>query len=132
MSKIIQVHRRERLLSLDAIYGLSGWLNELSLPRRKVIECMTDVLYCWVEDGGVILSGEGEVIEIYPGIVDDAHGEDGSGIWISEQRRRLANPPKRRLRQSMWLRMALYDACARISTGRSIINDSATTSNEGE
>ena len=122
MNKVIRVHRRDRLLSLDAIYGLSDWLNELNKPRREVIQYGTDHLYGWIESDGVIFSGEGDEIEIYPGIFDDAHGEDGSAIWISEQRRRrLHNPPKRKLRSSLLLRMQLYDAVARITTGKSIL-----------
>ena len=121
MEKIITVHTRERLLSLDAIEGLADCLNALNLPRRQVVEKITDALYGWIEAGGVIMSGEGEIIPVYPGIVDDAHGEDGSAVWISEQRRRSANPPQRRPRQTMLLRMQLYDAAFRIMTGKSII-----------
>lgn len=134
MEKVVRVHTRERLLSLDAIEGLAERLNELNMPRRQVIEWMTDTLYRFVDSGGVILDGDyGEEIEIYPGVVDDAHGMDGSAIWISEQRRRVANPPKRRFRKSMWWRMALYDAVFRISTGRSIIaEDTAINNQEGE
>lgn len=120
-ASIVRVHTREQLLSLDAIDGLAERLNELDLPRRRVVEWMTDTLYGWIEAGGVVLSGEGKVIDIYPGIVDDAHGEDGSAIWISEQRRRTENSPRRRPRQSMWLRMALYDAAFQIAFGTSII-----------
>lgn len=119
----IHTESRERLLCLDAIDGLADRLNELNRPRRQVFEWMTCVLYAWIAAGGIILSGEGEEIEIYPGIVDDAHGEDGSGVWISEQRRRVNNPRRRRPRQSMLLRMQLYDAAFRIATGRSIIPD---------
>lgn len=123
MGKFIQVHPRERLLSLDAIHGLADCLNALNLPRRQVVEWLTDTLYGWIESGGVVMSGEGEIIDIYPGIIDDAHGEDGSAIWISEQRRRATNPPRRRYRQSMWLRMALYDAAFRIALGVSIVEE---------
>lgn len=123
MNKIIQVHRREFLLSLDAIEGLARWLNDLSLPRRQVIEFITAILYAWIEQGGVILSGEGEVIDIYPGIVDDAHGEDGSGVWISEQRKRVGiKAAARRPRQSMLQRLQLYDAARRIHSGLSILD----------
>ncbi|MCB4859950.1 hypothetical protein K7W03_10120 [Sphingobium sp. PNB] len=124
MKKVIQVHRRERLLSLDAIHGLADCLNELNQSRRQVVETMTGALYGWIAVGGVIMSGEGEIIDIYPGIVDDAHGEDGSAVWISEQRRRAANPPQRRPRQTMFLRMQLYDAAFRIMTGKSILPSS--------
>jgi len=119
--KIVTVHRRERLLGLDAIDGLAERLNTLNLPRRKVLEWLTDTLYGWIAHGGVVMSGEGEAIDIYPGVIDDAHGEDGSGIWISEQRRRAAKPPRRRPRQSMLLRLQLYDAAFRIGSGCSIV-----------
>ncbi|AZI37887.1 hypothetical protein NT2_13_00720 [Caenibius tardaugens NBRC 16725] len=117
----IRVHPRERLLSLDAIDGLAECLNVLNLPRRKVVEWLTDTLYGWIEQGGVVLSGEGEAIDIYPGIIDDAHGDDGSAVWISEQRRRAGHVPQRRPRQSMLLRLQLYDAAFRIGMCRSII-----------
>lgn len=120
-SKIIRVHARDKLLGLDAIHGLADCLNALNLPRRQVVEWLTDTLYGWVEKGGVVVSGEGDIIDIYPGIIDDAHGEDGSAVWISEQRRRAANPPQRRPRQTMLLRMQLYDAAFRIVNGKSII-----------
>jgi len=119
MNGVIQVHRRERLLSLDAIYGLASGLNELGLSRRKVPDWLADTLYLWVEQGGTILSGEGTKIPIYPGIVDDAHGEDGSYIWISEQMRRCS--PSRRPRQTILLRLQLYDAAFRIALGRTIV-----------
>jgi len=124
---LITVLPRERLLSLDASHGLAECLNALDLPRRQVVEWLTDTLYGWLEKGGVVMSGEGDIIDIYPGIVDDAHGEDGSAIWISEQRRRLANPPRRRPRQTMLFRLQLYDAAFRIGMGRSIIPDAATS-----
>jgi len=122
-SKIIRVHTRDKLLGIDAIHGLADCLNTLNLPRRQVVEWLTDTLYRWVEKGGVMMSGEGDIIDIYPGIIDDAHGEDGSAIWISEQRRRAANPPQRRPRQTMLLRLQLYDAAFRIGMGRSIMSE---------
>lgn len=125
MEKVVQVHGREWLLSLDAIYGLAERLDELNLPRRQVIEWVTRTLYDYVDSGGIILTGDGEELEIYPGVVDDAHGDDGSAIWISEQRRRLANPPKRKPRKSMLWRLELYDAAFRIATGRSIMDEPA-------
>jgi hypothetical protein len=124
MGKVVQVHRREQLLSLDAIDGLADRLAELNKSRRSVPDWLTDTLYNWIDEGGTILTGEGEEIEIYPGIVDDAHGDDGSFRWVSAQRsRKASNAPQRRLRQSMWLRLALYDAAFRIATGRSILGE---------
>lgn len=130
MGKLVQVATRERLLSLDAIYGLAERLEELNLPRRQVIEWMTDTLYRWIEEGGVILAREGDVIDIYPGIVDDIHGEDGSAVWISEQRRRASKPPRRRPRQSMLLRLQIYDAAFLIATGRGIVAATEADQNE--
>ncbi len=122
MGKVIQVHLREQLLSLDAIEGLAARLAGLDRSRRSVPDWIADTLYGWIDSGGVVLSGEGDMIEIYSGIVDDAHGEDGSFRWVSAQRsRKDVNAPQRRPRQSMWLRLALYDAAFRIATGRSIL-----------
>lgn len=121
MKKEVWVTSREALLSLDAVYGLAVFLNTLDETRRPVLDWLADVIFGWIEAGGVIIDGEGNQIEIWPDTIDDAHGEDGSAKWVSEQRLRVANPPKRRQRQSLWLRMALYDAAARITTGRSII-----------
>jgi hypothetical protein len=118
---VVHVHAKERLLALDAIHGLADCLNKLNLPRRQVTDWLTNTLYGWIADGGIVLSGEGEVIDIYSGIVDDAHGDDGSAIWISEQRRRSVNPPQRKPRRSMLLRLQLYDAAFRIGMGRSIV-----------
>lgn len=116
--KFIQVSPRERLLSIDNISALGPRIKALKLPRREVAAELTNVLYAYIEAGGVILDGESQPIDIYPGIVDDAHGEDGSGCWISEQRRR--GRPKRRPRQSMLLRLQLYDA-AFILAGRPVL-----------
>lgn len=121
MNKVIQVAPREALLSLDALYGLAVFLGTLPMSRRKVLDWLADVIFGWIEDGGVILDGEGIEIEIHDTIIDDAHGSDG-GRGISEMRARAVNRPQRRGRQSIWLRMALYDAASRIVTGRSIID----------
>jgi hypothetical protein len=112
MTKVIAVAPREVLLSRDTLFNLSDALGRLSLSRRQVTEWGTQTLYDWIEWGGVILSGEGEEIEIYPGIFDDAHGEDGSGVWVSEQRRR--GYPERGPRRNLLLRLQLYDAIFRI------------------
>ena len=121
MEKVVQVHPKERLMSLDAIDGLSERLTLLPTSRRGTLDWMADTLHGWIEAGGVVLDGEGGEIDIYPGIIDDAHGEDGSGEWISAQRKRRGNPPRRRPRQTMLLRLQLYDAAFRIAFGTSII-----------
>lgn len=118
---IIRLPPREKLLCLDAIYGLAARLEELNCPRRQVPDWLTDTLHGLLTAGGKIVTGEGEPLKIYPGIVDDAHGDEPSCIWISEQRRRVVNPPKRRPRESMLLRLQLYDAAFRIATGRGIV-----------
>ncbi|MPT47980.1 MAG: hypothetical protein E2598_06110 [Sphingobium sp.] len=124
MNKTVMVATRQQLLSLDAIEGLADSLNELPIGRREVLNWLADVLHNWIEDGGTVLTEEGKELIIYSGIVDDAHGEDGSGSWISVQRRRKEHsPPQRRPRQSMLLRLQLYDAAFRIAHGRSIFRD---------
>jgi len=41
MGKVVQVHRREQLLSLDAIDGLADRLAELDKSRRSVPDWLT-------------------------------------------------------------------------------------------
>lgn len=122
MGKVVQVSRREELLGLDAIYGLSALLRSLGLPRRKVFDWLADVVFGWIADGGVILDGEGREIQITPDLIDEAHGEDGSCKWISDVQRRSPDAPRRRSRSAMLIRLQLYDAASRITTGRGIVD----------
>lgn len=122
MGKIIKVASREVLTSRDAILGVAVFLNTLPTARRPTLDWLADVIFGFAEAGGIILAGEGYEIEIYDTIIDDAHGDDGSAKWVSDMRKRVDTSPRRRPRQSMWVRLALYDAAARITTGRSIID----------
>ena len=110
MAKEIRVSRREVLLTRDYLFALAKAMTMLDLSRRSVPDWLADTIFGWVEDGGIILDGEGKEIAIHAEIIDDAHGEDGSFQWVSAQRQRVANPPRRRPRQSLLLRLQLYDA----------------------
>ena len=110
MAKEIRVSRREVLLTRDYLFALAKAMTTLNLSRRSVPDWLADTIFGWVEDGGVILDGEGQEIAIHADIIDDAHGEDGSFQWVSAQRQRVANPPRRKPRQSLLLRLQLYDA----------------------
>lgn len=115
MQKEIRVAGREVLLTRDYLFALATAMTTLDLSRRAVPDWLADTIFGWVEDGGVILDGEGREIVIHADIIDDAHGEDGSFQWVSAQRQRVANPPRRKPRQSMLLRLQLYDAAFRIA-----------------
>lgn len=119
MRKEIQVARREVLLTRDYLFALAKAMTALDLSRRAVPDWLADTIFGWVEDGGVVLDGDGREIPVHADIIDDAHGEDGSFQWVSAQRQRVANPPRRGPRQSMLLRLQLYDAAFRI-VGRPI------------
>lgn len=112
MYNVIQVAPREVLLTRDNLFALSFAITYLPISRRRVLEWLAETLYRFIEDGGVVLDGDGRVIDIYPGITDDAHGEDGSGVWISEQRKR--GYPRRAPRQTLLMRFQLYDAAFRL------------------
>lgn len=115
MQKDIQVARREILLTRDYLFALAKAMTALDRSRRAVPDWLADTIFGWVGDGGVILDGEGREIPIHADIVDDAHGEDGSFQWVSAQRQRVANPPRRGPRQSLLLRLQLYDAAFKIA-----------------
>lgn len=119
MAKEIRVAKRDVLLTRDYLAALAKAMTKLDLSRRAVPDWLADTIFGWIEDGGIILDGEGQEIAVHDDIIDDAHGEDGSFQWVSAQRRRVANPPKRKPRQSLLLRLQLYDAAFRI-VGRPI------------
>lgn len=121
MGKLVIVASRRELLGLDAIYGLSAFLNTVPESRRRVLDWLAEVIFGWLEEGGVILDADGNEIVIDADTIDLAHGDDGSARWVSDIRGRTANPPQRRPKSSLYLRLALYDSAARISTGRSIV-----------
>jgi len=130
MNKVVRIASNEALLSLDAIFGLARFLDSLALPRRRTVDWLAGVIFGWIEDSGVILDGEGREIEITPDTIDDAHGLDGSFKWVSDVRSRTSNPPIRRPRKSILLRLQLYDAAARITAGRSILSYAEDRSKE--
>lgn len=115
MAKGIHVAKREVLLTRDYLFALAKAMTTLDLSRRAVPDWLADTIFGWVEDGGSILDGEGQAIPIHADIIDDAHGEDGSFQWVSAQRQRVNNPPRRKPRQSLLLRLQLYDAAFRIA-----------------
>src|SRR5690606_30106690 len=115
MVKEVYVARREELLTRDYLFALAQAISSLDLSRRIVPDWLAETGFEWIADGGIIIDGEGQEIPIHDGIIDDAHGEDGSFQWISAQRQRVAKPPLRNPRQSLLLRLQLYDAAFKIT-----------------
>lgn len=115
-----------RVLSNDALRSLAfrrqfrEWLLRQPESRRDVIELGSDVLNSYIEAGGTITKVNRRMIALPPGIFDDVHGEDGSGVWISEQRRNA--DPKRRYAARLLPRLRLYWAIAVIG-GRPITSE---------
>jgi hypothetical protein len=116
----MQVAPREVLLTIGFIWGLSKSLRDLGLSRRKTPDWLADVIHGWIASGGKIMDEDGMELEIYPGIIDDAHGEDGSFAWIAEQKRRADERPRRRPRSSLLLRLQLYEIAFRL-IGKDIV-----------
>lgn len=114
MEKVIQVAPKEVLLSIGFIWGLAKSLSDLGLSRRKTPDWLADVIHRWIESGGTILDEDGVELDIYPGIIDDAHGADGSFAWVAEQKRRADERPRRRPRSSLLLRLQLYEIAFRL------------------
>lgn len=124
MDKDIIVEAREILLACDYAGHLSASLSALPTSRRKTLDFGSDTLGDLLEWGGRILTPEGDELEIYAGVFDDAHGEDGSGSWISCLRLRSA--PKRGSRATLLGRLRLYDAVFKAS-GRPVTPEARRT-----
>lgn len=118
MDKIIYVEKREVLLTRDYIEHLSVAVSALPLSRREVLNWGSETLYDWLDWGGRVLTPEGDELDIYPGFFDDAHGEDGSGSWISELRRR--SDLKRAPAAKLIGRLRLYDSALK-AAGRAVL-----------
>lgn len=88
MFKTITIAPREALLKRDYIDDLATSVSQIPLSRRGLMEGGTQAFYDWIECGGRIFTGEGEPIQIYPGVFDDAHSPNSDGEWISDLRRR--------------------------------------------
>lgn len=114
MEKAIQVAPKAVLLSIGFIWGLAKSIRDLGLSRRKTPDWLADVIHGWIASGGTIIDEDGVELDIYPGIIDDAHGEDGSFAWVAEQKRRADERPRRRPRLSLLLRLQLYEIAFRI------------------
>jgi len=114
MKRTIMIAPKAVLLSVDYIHALAANVSELGLSRRKTPDWLAETLFGFLADGGQVLTGEGELLDLHDCVVDDAHGDDASFEWISAQKRRVANPPRRAPRRSMLLRLQLYDAAFRI------------------
>lgn len=118
MDKVIYVEAREVLLSRDYIAHLSASVSAMPISRREVLNWGSETLYDWLDFGGRVLTPEGEELDIYPGVFDDAHGEDGSGSWISCLR--LRSKPRRASRATLLGRLRLYDSAFKAS-GRAVL-----------
>jgi hypothetical protein len=107
----IYTESRERLLSLDFIEGLAQRIVELDLSRVK----STDWLACKIYNfDGTIFDWSGRPLYLGLDVVDRAYGDDESCSWNSEVKRFASEPPKRRPRHSILLRLALWDAAFKI------------------
>ena len=112
MNKEIRMAPREVLLSIafiDALAEALKALREMGVSRRKMLDWLAEVIFGLVEDGWIILDWDGEPIEIDDEIIDRAHGDDLHVTWPSTVIRSAGEPRKRRPRQSMLLRLGLYD-----------------------
>jgi len=114
MAKEIQVAADHVLLSIDAIEKLANAVVALNLSRRKTPDWLADVIFGWIENGGVILDPEGNEIDIHDEIIDDAHGSDPSLRCIDDLKRKAKERPVRKPKMSMLLRLQLYDAAFKI------------------
>jgi hypothetical protein len=112
MDKIIIVEPKEVLCSRDNLAHLSASVCRVPISRREVLNYASDTLYDFLDWGGSVWTPEGEELEIYAGVFDDIHGEDLSGIWISELRKK--KEPKRNARATLIGRLRWYDAVFRI------------------
>jgi hypothetical protein len=103
----IYIESRERLLSLDFIEGLAVRITELNLSRVKSTDWLADKIYTFE---GTIYGWDGRRLYIDSNIVDRSYGKDVSGTWNGEVKIFATQPPLRRPRHSMLLRLALWDA----------------------
>lgn len=130
--QVVRVHREDVLRSAHAAHCLAVRLCELPESRREMPNWLLHTLGPFIERGGVIVSGEGREIVIHDDTIDGVHGDDGSFAWVSAQRRRAANPPRRRSRKTMLPRLQLYDAAFRIATGRSYVAEGEVASSTSD
>jgi hypothetical protein len=114
MKRMIVVAPKGVLLSVDYVHALAASVTELRLSRRRTPDWLAETLFGFAEAGGQVVTGEGALLDLHDCIVDEAHGADASFEWVSAQKRRVANPPRRAPRSSMLLRLQLYDAAFRI------------------
>jgi hypothetical protein len=112
MNRTIIVTPKKGLLSIDYFDELGEWLRREPGSREKLINNATEALYAFHEWGGKLFTSEGEPIPIVPGLFDDAHSENSSGEWISEQRRR--EKARRSPKHTLLGRLQTYDALSRI------------------
>ncbi|MFS0735592.1 hypothetical protein ABC347_00945 [Sphingomonas sp. 1P06PA] len=108
----IYIETRERLLSLDFIEGLAIRITNLNLSRVKTTDWLADKIYTF---DGVIFDWSGNPLHIDSDIVDRSYGQDEACTWNSEVKVFATQPPQRRPRHSLLLRLALWDAAMKIN-----------------
>lgn len=109
----IYMETRERLLSLDCIEGIAIRMTQLGKSRIENTKWLNN----FVQDHkGRIFDWDGielDFSEDGPDYVEDAYGNDLACTWNSEVKRFAVVPPKRKPRQSLLLRLALWELAFR-------------------
>jgi hypothetical protein len=110
----IYMATRERLLSLDCIEGIAIRVVELKLSRLGSTSWLAHTIYSFE---GTIFDWNGVALdqsESGPDYIEDAYGFDEACTWNSAVRKFAHVRPVRRPRESMLLRLGLWDAAFKI------------------
>lgn len=106
----IYVEEDDFLLSPYYKHKLAKRLKMLRLSRHKTTHWLSDIIYEHMNEGGKIYDGDGEEIDLYPDIIEDAYFDDASHCWNSNVKRFANHLPKRRSSERLILRLQLFDA----------------------
>lgn len=121
--KVIRVEAKERLICVAYVEVLALGLISLGLSRRKVLDWLAELIFGWLEEGGIVIDELGNELAFTDETIDDVHGKDATLRVISSIIDYGRGKPRRRKpRVSTLSLMQVYDTAFKIA-GRPLLRE---------
>jgi hypothetical protein len=112
MPKEIRVASDAILLTKEYVHRLAKKLKGMRISRQRTTDWLLAIIYAWE---GRILDGNGNNLAVPEDVIDRLYGNDLSCSWNSAVKRFAQNPPKRKPKRTLLLRLQFFDAAFKIS-----------------
>lgn len=115
----VKVLTDEQLRSPAYIHQLATRMTEEGITRMGGFLFLMETLFDFRDDGGMVLDGEGQSIDLHDDVIEDAYAWEVTFSWNTDVQVFAERLPLRRVKSSLIARLRLWDAAYRIS-GRPI------------